>query len=97
MRYDGVRRSQTTWLAGGLFAALMGVGVHPVHGQDSAVSQEDPVPERLTRILRAQGVPMTADELLPFFPDRSPATVRNALIEHDSFVRVSRDEFDLAA
>jgi hypothetical protein len=46
MRYDGVRRSQATWLAGGLICALMGVGVHPVHGQERAVSQEDPVPER---------------------------------------------------
>lgn len=72
------------------------LGLTEINGCHAVLGSQFSVPERLTRILRAHGGPMSSDELIPFFPDRSPATVRNALIGHNFFVRVSRDEFDLA-
>ena len=53
------------------------------------------VPERLVRILRANGAPMTAEAMLAFVADRAARSVRNKLFTDERIVQVSPDEFAL--
>jgi len=54
------------------------------------------VPERLVRILRANGAPMSGEALLASVTDRASRFVRNNLFEDDRIVQVGADEFSLA-
>jgi hypothetical protein len=54
------------------------------------------VPERLVRILRANGAPMSGEALIAAVADRASRFVRNNLFEDDRIVQVGADEFSLA-
>ena len=54
------------------------------------------VPERLVRILRANGAPMTCEALVEFVTDRATRSVRNSLLEDHRIVQVGVDDFSLA-
>jgi Sigma-70, region 4 len=71
-------------------------GLTEINGCYAMLSGRFSVPERLEHIMRANGGPMSVEELLPYFPDRSRGTVRNALTEIETFVRITREEYDLA-
>lgn len=80
-------------LAGDLVDDL---GAVEVSGRYALLGGRLGVNEQVTRILRAHGGPMTADELMTHLPDRNRRTVENALVDKASpFVRVSRHEFNL--
>ncbi len=53
------------------------------------------VPERLVRILRANGAPMSGDELIAHITDRATRFVRNNLFEDNRIVQAGADEFSL--
>jgi hypothetical protein len=54
------------------------------------------VPERLVRILRANGAEMTAEALIAFVTDRATRSIRNKLLAGGRIVKVSANEFALA-
>ena len=54
------------------------------------------VPERLVRILRANGAPMTGEALIAGITDRATRFVRNNLLKDHRIVQVGTDEFSLA-
>jgi hypothetical protein len=76
-------------------AVVEGLNIIEVGSRCAILGGGISVPERLVRILRANGAPMTAAELLPLITDRSPRTITASLYDEPRIVQISLKEFAL--
>jgi hypothetical protein len=100
--WDAVEQRLTVHTGSATDAAVLasdlvgGLGAVEVNGRYALLGARLGVNDQISRILRAHGGPMTAEEILAYLPDRNRRTVENALVDKAApFMRVTRHEFNL--